>query len=151
MKNIIASIVASIIVAVVVCAIALSGQHVATPSAGGNFNSVAEYLSGGAAFGLNGDLISNTNYGVITCTGTASIAAGQKSNFDCPVTNVKGMTRPGRDKFFVTLASTTPAGVYVTSAYASSTVDNSFRLVLGNASSSANTAILTGVQYYIVR
>lgn len=152
MKNIISSIVTSIIVTAIVLAVALTGHAApAKGQLGGNVNPATMYLNGGAAIGVTGDVVLNLQSGLATCTGSSTISATVKQNYDCAVTGVRGLSQPARDRVHVTMASTTPYGVSVVTAFASTTADNYIRVVLGNASSSPVTPVLSNVQYIVVR
>lgn len=88
-----------------------------------------------------GGTLTNTS-----CTGSLTQPATTTSTYYCSVTNSSN-----GDIVLVTLSSTTPYGVDLNSAWASTTGSNQIVLKLNNASTSATSATTTGVSFMIFR
>lgn len=107
----------------------------------------------GLYVGASGTTFSQIISGTMNCVSASTTAVTTYvgnviTSMDCPVSNVVL-----GDKVFVTLASTTPNGLTLSSAYASST-SGFVRVNIFNASSSAvtiNTNSTSSLSYYIVR
>lgn len=101
----------------------------------------------GLQVGTSGSTLTQQLSGTVSCTGSATVAAGSKAGYDCAITGVVS-----GDKVFMTL--TTPvSNIFIAGASASST-SGYVTLTLGNASSTAAvapTGATSSVQYLIVR
>ena len=134
------------VVAVAALALSLVGDSNQSVLLGANGTRFPNGLSTGQA-STSPTMINKVLEGAFTntsCSGAATQAATTSTTYDCAVTGVL----PG-DRVWLTMGSSTPYGAYLSSAYASSTVAGSIRVVLGNASTSAVSATMTAAVYHI--
>lgn len=115
-------------------------------------NTGSTTASGGLSIGSSGTNIGKILTGTMNCqtaaTTTSTYLATTTTSLDCSVTGALV-----NDKVFVTLASTTPISLVLSSAYASSAADW-IRVAIFNASTSAitiGTNSTSTLRYLIIR
>ncbi len=152
----------NLLIAVTVTIIALFGlgvakENVATPTLGGMTNYDGLTLTpvestDGLKVGPSGTsptthkFIASGTFTNTSCTGATTQAANAATTYYCTVpSSVNG------DVVFLSMSSTTPYSVSVTSVHASTTGSNQLVVRLGNATSSAATATTTAAKYLIFR
>ncbi len=105
--------------------------------------------AGGITNGSSGSLISQSNFGTMTCaTGASSITALASSTYQCAVSAATTAST-----VFVSLPKGTPDSIYQVGAHASTTANGFIELVLGNvATTTKNVAGATSsVQYFLLK
>lgn len=97
--------------------------------------------------GSTGSTLTKIITGFMNCTGSATIGTTTSATYDCSVTGAAS-----GDKVFVTASSSNPSTVLIANSYASTTVSNSVRVVMFNASSSpSGTIATTSIPFLITR
>lgn len=117
-------------------------------SLGGVYNQTGQFFENSfIKVGSSGSKVTKVITGQVNCTaGTATITAGGRNTYDCAVTGVRS-----GDSIAVALGNPI-AQLYVGGAYASTTVNDYFSLVLASASSTATVQVgtaTTSVSYIV--